>query len=67
MAYHNITQYLKNISFPVTRDEVWDEARENCAHQSILDTIDNMPNGVFSTLNELMNNYYSVPAPFRAR
>jgi hypothetical protein len=62
-----ITHYFKNVSFPLTKHELWDEARENSAHQGILDTIDNMPNNIFATMSEFVRDYYSVPAPFRAR
>jgi hypothetical protein len=65
--YAHITHYFKNISFPVTKHELHNEARENSAHQGILDTIDNMPSHIFATMSDVMRDYYNVRAPFRAR
>lgn len=62
--YHFMSHYFKNISFPVTKHELHREARENSAHQSVLDRIDTMPNQIFASMNDFIRDYKRVRVPF---
>jgi hypothetical protein len=49
-----ITQYLPNVNFPASKDEVVSEVQNNNAPQEVVDQIKNSSNDTFNNANEVL-------------
>ena len=49
-----LQQYLPNLSFPASKDEVVSEAQNNNAPQEVIDQINNSSNDTFNNAQEVL-------------
>ena len=49
-----LTQYLPNLDFPATKDEVVSEIQNNDAPQEVIDQIKNSSNDTFNNADEVL-------------
>jgi hypothetical protein len=49
-----ITQYLPNLNFPASKDEVISEVQNNNAPQEVIDQIKNSSTDTFNNANEVL-------------
>jgi len=49
-----LTQYLPNLDFPASKDEVVSEVQNNGAPQEVIDQIKNSSNDSFTNANEVL-------------
>jgi len=49
-----LTQYLPNMDFPASKDEVVSEVQNNGAPQEVIDQLKNSSNDTFNNTNEVL-------------
>jgi hypothetical protein len=53
----NISQHLKGIGFPASKDDLIQKAKENHAGSDVLGKIKAMPNNEFRTMADVMKDF----------
>lgn len=54
LGLDQLTQYLPNLDFPASKDEVVSEVQNNNAPQEVIDQIKNSSNDSFNNANEVL-------------
>lgn len=52
-----VTGHLKGITFPATRDDLVEQARENGAEGEILAAVEGLPEGEYGSIAEVMKGF----------
>jgi hypothetical protein len=53
LGLEQLTQYLPNLDFPASKDEVVSEAQNNNAPQEVIDQLKNSSSDTFNNANEV--------------
>jgi hypothetical protein len=54
LGLEQLTQYLPNLDFPASKDEVVSEAQNNNAPQEVIDQLKNSSSDTFNNANEVL-------------
>jgi hypothetical protein len=53
----NVTQHLKGMDFPASKDDLVRHAKDNGADQDVLDSIEQLPESRYGTMADVMKAY----------
>ena len=53
----NVTHYLKGSDFPANKEDLLEHAKKNGAEDAVLEMIENMPDGEFGNMADVMSAY----------
>lgn len=56
----NVQKYLRDVDYPVTKEDLLAQAKRNEAPQDILDTIERIPEDEFGGSQDIMKGYGEI-------